>query len=73
MIRSIFAFALCSLLLGCSSDSDPSRAAGPTVESEVISREQLPAEFELEYPPFPTRVLQVINEVRESEGLLLVG
>ena len=39
----------------------------------LVDNSRLLGEFELEYPPFPTRVLQIINEVRESEGLPLVG
>jgi hypothetical protein len=29
-------------------------------------------EFEVEYPPFRTRVLEIINEIRRQEGLPLV-
>ena len=39
----------------------------------LVDNSRLLGEFELEYPPFTTRVLQIINEVRESEGLPLVG
>ena len=34
-----------------------------------IDNSRLLSEFELEYPPFRTRVLQIINEVRADEGL----
>jgi nucleoside-diphosphate-sugar epimerase len=34
-----------------------------------IDNSRLLSEFELEYPPFRTRVLQIINEVRQDEGL----
>ena len=39
----------------------------------LVDNSRLLGEFELEYPPFPTRVLQIINEVRQSEGLPQVG
>ena len=39
----------------------------------LVDNSRLLGEFELEYPPFHTRVQQIINEVRESEGLPLVG
>ena len=39
----------------------------------LVDNSRLLGEFELEYPPFPTRVLQIINEVRSDEGLPLVG
>ena len=38
----------------------------------LVDNSRLLEEFELEYPPFPTRVLQIINEVRRDEGLPLV-
>lgn len=30
-------------------------------------------EFELEYPPFRQRVLEIINEVRQDAGLPTIG
>ncbi len=39
----------------------------------LVDNSRLLGEFELEYPPFPTRVLQIINDVRREEGLPLVG
>ena len=39
----------------------------------LVDNSRLLGEFELESPPFPTRVLQIINEVRSDEGLPLVG
>lgn len=38
----------------------------------LIDNNRLVQEFEVEYPPFPQRVLQIINEVRQQEGLPLV-
>jgi nucleoside-diphosphate-sugar epimerase len=38
----------------------------------LIDNRRLVQEFEIEYPPFPQRVLQIINEVRQQEGLPLV-
>ncbi len=38
----------------------------------LIDNSRLLQEFEVEYPPFPQRVLQIINEVRVQEGLPLV-
>lgn len=38
----------------------------------LIDNRRLLDEFEVEYPPFRQRVLQIINEVRQDEGLPLV-
>ncbi len=35
----------------------------------LIDNRRLLDEFEVDYPPFPQRVLQIINEVRQEEGL----
>jgi nucleoside-diphosphate-sugar epimerase len=35
----------------------------------LVDNSRLLQEFEVEYPPFRQRVLQIINEVREQEGL----
>jgi hypothetical protein len=34
-----------------------------------VDNSRLLQEFELEYPPFRTRVLEIINDVRLEEGL----
>ena len=39
----------------------------------LVDNNRLMGEFELEYPPFEQRVLQIINEVRKDEGLPLVS
>ena len=39
----------------------------------LVDNSRLLGEYELEYPPFQTRVLQIINEVRADEGLPQVG
>ncbi len=39
----------------------------------LADNSRLLGEFELEYPPFEQRVLQIINEVRSDEGLPLVS
>ena len=39
----------------------------------LVDNSRLLGEFELEYAPFRTRVLEVINDVRREEGLPLVG
>ena len=39
----------------------------------LVDNSRLLGEFELEYAPFPTRVMEVINDVRREEGLPLVG
>ena len=41
--------------------------------SYLVDNNRLLGEFELEYPPFEQRVLQIINEVRSDEGLPLVS
>ncbi len=38
----------------------------------LVDNSRLLSEFELEYPPFRTRVLQIINAVRQQEGMPLV-
>ena len=38
----------------------------------LVDNSRLLSEFELEYPPFRTRVLQIINDVRRQEGMPLV-
>ena len=39
----------------------------------LVDNSRLLEEFELEYPPFPTRVLEIINDVRRDAGLSLVS
>ena len=39
----------------------------------LADNSRLLGEFELEYPPFEQRILQIINEVRADEGLPLVS
>ena len=39
----------------------------------LVDNSRLLGEFELEYPPFPTRVLEIINDVRRDAGLPLVS
>ena len=39
----------------------------------LVDNSRLLGEFELEYPPFPTRVLEIINDVRREAGLPLVS
>jgi nucleoside-diphosphate-sugar epimerase len=39
----------------------------------LVDNSRLLGEFELEYAPFRTRVMEVINDVRREEGLPLVG
>ena len=39
----------------------------------LADNSRLLGEFELEYPPFEQRVLQIINDVRKDEGLPLVN
>ena len=38
----------------------------------LVDNSRLCQEFEIEYPPFRTRVLEIINDVRRQEGLPLV-
>ena len=38
----------------------------------LVDNSRLLSEFELEYPPFRTRVLQIINDVRRQEGMPMV-
>jgi nucleoside-diphosphate-sugar epimerase len=38
----------------------------------LVDNSRLCQEFEVEYPPFHTRVLEIINEIRRQEGLPLV-
>ena len=38
----------------------------------LVDNSRLLSEFELEYPPFRTRVLEIINDVRRQEGMPLV-
>jgi nucleoside-diphosphate-sugar epimerase len=38
----------------------------------LVDNSRLRQEFEVEYPPFRTRVLEIINEIRRQEGLPLV-
>ena len=35
----------------------------------LVDNSRLLQEFEVEYPPFRQRVLQIINDIREQEGL----
>ena len=39
----------------------------------LVDNSRLRDEFEVEYAPFPTRVLEIINEVRRDSGLPLVS
>jgi nucleoside-diphosphate-sugar epimerase len=39
----------------------------------LIDNTRLLQEFEVEYPPFRQRVLQIINDVRQDEGLPLIA
>ncbi len=39
----------------------------------LIDNRRLLDEFEVEYPPFRQRVLQIINEVRQDEGLSVIA
>ena len=39
----------------------------------LVDNSRLLGEFELEYPPFESRVLEIINDVRQDEGLPPVG
>jgi nucleoside-diphosphate-sugar epimerase len=39
----------------------------------LTDNSRLCQEFEIEYPPFRTRVLEIINDIRRQEGLPLVG
>ena len=39
----------------------------------LVDYSRLREEFEMEYPPFRTRVLEIINEVRQDAGLPLVS
>ena len=39
----------------------------------LVDNDRLLGEFELEYPPIEQRVLQIINDVRQDEGLPQVG
>jgi len=38
----------------------------------LVDNSRLRQEFEVEYPPFRQRVLQIINDIRREEGLPLV-
>lgn len=38
----------------------------------LVDNSRLCQEFEVEYPPFRTRVLQIINDIRREEGLPLI-
>jgi hypothetical protein len=35
----------------------------------MMDNTRLRQEFEVEYAPFPQRVLQIINDIRKDEGL----
>ena len=39
----------------------------------LVDNSRLMSEFELEYPPFRQRVLEIINEVRQDAGLPTIG
>jgi nucleoside-diphosphate-sugar epimerase len=39
----------------------------------LVDNSRLCKEFGIEYPPLPTRVLEIINDVRRVEGLPLIG
>ena len=39
----------------------------------LIDNSRAKAEFEVEYPPYRQRVLEIINDVRRDEGLPLVS
>ena len=51
-------------------DSDGGREDSETF---LVDNSRLLGEFELEYPPFRTRVLEIINDVRRDAGLPLVS
>jgi nucleoside-diphosphate-sugar epimerase len=38
----------------------------------LVDNSRLRQEFDVEYPPFRTRVLEIINDVRRQEGLPLI-
>jgi nucleoside-diphosphate-sugar epimerase len=38
----------------------------------LVDNSRLRQEFEVEYPPFRSRVLEIINDIRRQEGLPLV-
>jgi len=48
------------------------RGGKETSGNYLIDNRRLLEEFEIEYPPFRQRVLQIINDVRQDEGLPLV-
>jgi hypothetical protein len=39
----------------------------------LVDNSRLCQEFEVEYPPLRTRVLEIINEVRQQESLPLIA
>jgi nucleoside-diphosphate-sugar epimerase len=39
----------------------------------LVDNSRLRQEFDIEYPPFRTRVLEIINDVRRQEGLPLIA
>lgn len=58
------AFVLSALFMGC--DSSPTTGNGPTIESSIISVDQLPKQFQLERT---YRYRE--NRVEDPEGLLI--
>jgi nucleoside-diphosphate-sugar epimerase len=51
---------------------DHERGGKESSGNYLIDNRRLREEFEIEYPPFRQRVLQIINEVRQDEGLALI-
>jgi hypothetical protein len=39
----------------------------------LVDNSRLCQEFEVEYPPLRTRVLEIINDIRHQEGLPLIA
>ena len=50
----------------------PTTAALRNQGNYLVDNSRLRQEFEVEYPPFRTRVLDIINDIRRQEGLPLV-
>ena len=51
---------------------DHEQGGKETSGNYLIDNSRLLSEFEIEYPPFRQRVLQIINEIRKDEGMPLV-
>ena len=39
----------------------------------LVDNSRLRQEFEIEYPPLRTRVLEIVNDIRHQEGLPLIA